>query len=60
MNALPALDDVGGSTPDKELLAAQIRANFESLVRASPSPMVRIVWAAPRLVACALRMQLVV
>lgn len=40
MNALPALDDGGGSTPDKELLAAQIRANFESLVRASPSPMV--------------------
>lgn len=35
----PGGDGAPGS-PDKALLAAQIRANFESLVRASPSPLV--------------------
>ena len=41
MELLTSPGGVNGSTPDRALLAAQIRASFESLVRASPSPMVR-------------------
>ena len=42
--ALPAsgLGEDGASTPDKAEVAARIRASFESLVRASPSPAVKL------------------